>query len=84
MKTAGKNYKREWEEAQLAQLIQIAENSFKALNLTGKVFKLFLNLTLFITYLFARWAWNLAKLALFSQPYTQIVRDEQWIYRQIK
>ena len=84
MKTAAKNYKREWEEAQLAQLIQIAENSFKALNLTGKAFKLFLNLTLFITYLFARWAWNLAKLALFAQPYAQIVRDEQWIYRQIK
>lgn len=84
MKTAAKNYKREWEAAQLAQLIQITENTFKAINLTWRAFKLFLNLTFFITYLFARWAWNLAKLALFSQPYTQIVRDEQWIYRQIK
>lgn len=84
MKTAAKQYKREWEEAQLAQLIQFAENTFKAFNFTIRALKLFLNLTLFITYLVTRLAWNIASLALFAQPYTQIVRDEQWIYRQIK
>lgn len=84
MKTAARNYKREWEEAQLAQLIHLAENSFKAVSLIAIGFKRTVNLILFITYLFARWAWNLAKLAIFSQPYAQIVRDEQWIYRQIK
>ena len=84
MKTAAKHYKREWEKAQLAQLIQLAENIFKAASLIAKGLKLFLNLTLFIAYVATRLAWNFACLAFFSQPYNQLVRDEQWIYRQIK
>lgn len=84
MKTAVKQYKREWEKAQLAHLIQFAENTIKVLSLTAKALKVFLNLTLFIAYVATRLAWNIVKLAFFTQPYNQLVRDEQWIYRQIK
>lgn len=84
MKTAAKELKREWEQAQWLELIQMIKMASKVLNNAFKTLKWLFNLTLFVVYILTRWAWNLAKLALFSQPYTQIVRDETWIYRQIK
>jgi hypothetical protein len=77
MKTAAKQFAREWEEAQLLQLARFTEHGFKFL-------KLFLNLFLYIAYSGLRWTALLIHVALLAPPNEPNVRDEQWIYRQIK
>jgi hypothetical protein len=81
---AAKQYKRQWEEAQLLQLLELAEQTLKVLNFLLRKFKVITNLFLFLSYQMVILAVNIVKIALFAQKTELLVRDEQWIYRQIK
>lgn len=81
---AVKQYKEQWEEAQFLHLIELAEQAYEVLNFLYRKFKLILNLILFITYQVVKLLWNIARIAFFTQPINQIMRDEQWLFRQIK
>ena len=73
MRLAVQQYTREWEATQQLQLAKLTENVIKLLSLA-----------LFLIYLVLRFAWNIARIAFVPQPYSPLVRDEQWIYRHIK
>ncbi len=77
MKFAHKEYKHEWEEAQLLHLILLYERLLRYLKLT-------LNLALFLIYVVLKLAWNMLKIATVPPITEQLVRDEAWIYRHIK
>ncbi len=73
MRLAVQQYTREWEATQQLQLAKLTEIVVKLLSLI-----------LFLIYLALRLAWNILRTALFPQPYSPLVRDEQWMYRHIK
>ena len=81
---AVKQYKEQWEEAQSLQLIELAEQTYLVLNFFYRKLKLILNLILFITYQVMKLVWNIARIAFFTQPINQVMRDEQWLFRHIK
>ena len=84
MKIAVKQYKQEWEEQQIAQLVQFHEKLIPILNNTLNFTKLILDLSRFLTYQLLRFAWSTFRAAAAPQVYHQLVRKEPWIFRHIK
>jgi hypothetical protein len=70
---AVRQYKQQWEEEQFLQLVHFAEQIYKALNLF-----------IYISYQLIKLVFNLIHLVLFTETNHQLIKDEQWIYRQIK
>ncbi len=81
---AAKHYKQQWEETQILRLLQLTEQSLKIFSFIYLKINVAFNLILFLTYLLIKFNFNLLKIALFTETHQQLVRDEQWLYRQIK
>ncbi len=81
---AAKHYRQEWEEAQFLQLFEFAAQIYRGFIVFFKILKLIFNLVIFIIYQLMKLTWNIARIAFLTQATNQLMRDEQWIYRQIK
>lgn len=81
---AAKLFKPEWEEAQLSQFLQIIEKVMQALQVFSSHLSLVMNLLLFVLYKLVQFGWRCTESILFTPSVHHLVRDEQWLYRQIK
>lgn len=81
---AAKLFKPDWEEAQLCQLLQIIEKVVQALRIISGFLSLVMNLLLFVLYKLIQFGWRCTQSILFTPSMSHLVKDEQWLYRQIK
>lgn len=81
---AAKLFKPEWEEAQLCQLLQIIEKVVQILQIVSGQLSLVMNLSLFVLYKLIQFGWRCVQSILFAPSMNHLVKDEQWLYRQIK
>jgi len=81
---AAKLFKPEWEEAQLCQLLQIIEKVVRALQIISSHLLRVMNLSLFVLYKLIQFGWWSILSILLTPSMNHLVRDEQWLYRQIK
>ena len=82
---AAKQYKEQWEEANLLRLIFLGNQAYEALNKLINRTLIAINILLFITYQAGKGLLLVIKLLLLTEPsLNKIERDETWIFRQIK
>ncbi len=84
-KQVAKQYKEQWEEANLLRLIYISNQAYEILSGLFTKTLIAINVLLFITYQAAKGLLMIIKLLLLTEPgINRIERDETWIFRQIK
>ena len=82
---AAKQYKEQWEEANLLRLIHIGSQAYEILSGLFTKTLIVINVLLFITYQAAKSLLIIIRLLLLTEPsINKIERDETWIFRQIK
>lgn len=82
---AAKEYREQWEEANLLRLINIASQIYEKINNILKHAIVVLNVLLYILFQAAKGLLLIIKLLLLTEPaLNKIEKDETWIFRQIK
>ena len=82
---AAKEYREQWEEANLLRLIVTAERVYEKINHFLKQAIIVLNVLVYIMFQAIKGLLLIIKLLLMTEPaINRIERDETWIFRQIK